>query len=263
MDRSFDKREPEAAGTPVRPPQQPGSGQGGGYGSGAWGGAGHGAGHGWPGAWGGPGQGAWGGSGHGSWGGPWGGHWHGSWPHGYWHQPWWWLGPWQWNWPWYWIMPYGAQSPGLGQPFTRSGGNELTEWKDYGGQPFVVDIEDAAERNPFFRMALWTGSHLQVTLMSIGVGGEIGLEIHPGTDQFLRIEQGRGVVKMGDSRDRLDYVRNVSADDAIMIPAGKWHNVINVGHEPLKLYSIYAPPEHPFGTVHRTKAEAEAAHRMR
>ena len=251
MDLSFVGQGQESMRPPGQQPQQHGPWQGSGHGS--WSSPGQGA-------WYGPGQGAWSGPGHGAW----NGSWHGAWPYWHWQQPWWWFGPW------YGITPYGAggipqssQSPGTGLPFTRDNGNELTEWKDYGGQPFVVDIEDAAERNPFFRLALWTGGHLQVTLMSIGVGEEIGLEVHPGTDQFLRIEQGRGVVKIGDSRDRLDYVRNVSEDDAIMIPAGKWHNVINVGHEPLKLYSIYAPPEHPFGTVHRTKAEAEAAHRMR
>lgn len=130
--------------------------------------------------------------------------------------------------------------------------------RDYGGKPFVVNIERAAEQNQNFRTALWTGKHLQVTLMSIEVGGDIGLEVHPNVDQFIRIEQGQGLVQMGERKDRLDFERRVSEGDAIMIPAGTWHNVTNIGHVPLKLYSIYAPPEHPFGTVHRTKAEAMA-----
>ncbi|KOR92861.1 MULTISPECIES: cupin domain-containing protein [Geobacillus] len=133
--------------------------------------------------------------------------------------------------------------------------------RDYGGKPFVVNIERAAEQNQNFRTALWTGKHLQVTLMSIEVGGDIGLEVHPNVDQFIRIEQGQGLVQMGERKDRLDFERIVSEDDAIMIPAGTWHNVTNIGHVPLKLYSIYAPPEHPFGTVHRTKAEAMADYR--
>ncbi|AEV17517.1 hypothetical protein GTCCBUS3UF5_1880 [Geobacillus thermoleovorans CCB_US3_UF5] len=133
--------------------------------------------------------------------------------------------------------------------------------RDYGGKPFVVNIERAAEQNQNFRTALWTGKHLQVTLMSIEVGGDIGLEVHPNVDQFIRIEQGQGLVQMGERKDRLDFERRVSEGDAIMIPAGTWHNVTNIGHVPLKLYSIYAPPEHPFGTVHRTKAEAMAAYR--
>jgi mannose-6-phosphate isomerase-like protein (cupin superfamily)/rubrerythrin len=133
------------------------------------------------------------------------------------------------------------------------------ELKDYGGNPFVVDIEEATTQNETFRTALWTGEHLQVTLMSIDVGDDIGLEVHPDTDQFLRLEQGQGLVQMGDSPDRLDFQAQVSDDFAIMVPAGKWHNITNTGNEKMKLYAIYAPPEHPFGTVHRTKAEAKAA----
>ena len=131
--------------------------------------------------------------------------------------------------------------------------------KDYGPDPFVVDINDATEQNNTFRTALWTGRHLQVTLMSIPVGSDIGLEVHEDGDQFIRIEEGSALVQMGDSQDNLNFQRNVSDDYAIMIPAGKWHNIINVGDEPLKLYAIYAPPEHPAGTVHNTQADAEAA----
>ncbi|RPF53887.1 cupin domain-containing protein [Aquisalibacillus elongatus] len=130
---------------------------------------------------------------------------------------------------------------------------------DFGSNPFVVDIEKATTQNESFRRALWTGEHLQVTLMSIGVGEDIGLEIHPDVDQFLRIEEGQGLTLMGDQEDNLTFRQPVYDDDAIMIPAGKWHNLINTGNRPLKLYSIYAPPEHPFGTVHQTKADAMAA----
>ncbi len=132
--------------------------------------------------------------------------------------------------------------------------------KDYGPCPFVVDIDEATKQNNNFRLALWTGKYLQLTLMSINVGEDIGLEIHPNLDQFIRIEVGQGIVKMGDSKDRLDFQANVSDDYAFIIPAGKWHNLINTGSTPLKLYSIYAPPQHPHGTVHRTKADAEEAH---
>lgn len=131
---------------------------------------------------------------------------------------------------------------------------------DYGPNPFVVNIEQATRQNDAFRVALWTGEHLQLTLMSIGVGEDIGLEVHNDLDQFLRIEQGRGLVMMGDSMDRLYYQQRVMDDYAIIIPAGKWHNLINTGCVPLKLYSIYAPPAHPHGTVHRTREEAEAHH---
>lgn len=130
---------------------------------------------------------------------------------------------------------------------------------DQGKKPFVIDIEEAAERNNTFRTAIWTGQYLQVTLMSINIGEDVGLEVHPNHDQFLRIEEGEGLVQMGNSRDQLTFSRRVSEDSAIMVPAGMWHNITNTGHKPLKLYSIYAPPEHPFGTVHRTKEEAMLA----
>jgi mannose-6-phosphate isomerase-like protein (cupin superfamily) len=131
--------------------------------------------------------------------------------------------------------------------------------KDYGKDPYVVNINEATKQNSTYRTALWTGSKLQVTLMSINPGESIGLEIHSDVDQFLRIEAGQGIVQMGDTKDHLSFQANVSDDFAIMIPAGKWHNVTNTGNKPLKLYSIYAPPEHPSGTVHKTKAEAMAA----
>lgn len=133
---------------------------------------------------------------------------------------------------------------------------------DQGGKPFVINIEEAAERNNTFRTALWTGNHLQVTLMSIGVGDDIGLENHHDTDQFLRIEEGEGLVQMGESEHQLHFERRVKEDSAIFVPAGIWHNLTNTGNKPLKLYSIYAPPEHPFGTVHLTKEEAIAAESM-
>lgn len=131
--------------------------------------------------------------------------------------------------------------------------------KDYGPRPLVINIEKATKQNNTFRTALWTGNHLQVTLMSINVGEEIGAESHPNLDQFLRIEQGQGVVKMGYRRDDMNMQANVTDGDAVIVPAGTWHNLINIGNIPLKLYSIYAPPQHPFGTVQRTRAEAMAA----
>jgi mannose-6-phosphate isomerase-like protein (cupin superfamily)/rubrerythrin len=130
--------------------------------------------------------------------------------------------------------------------------------KDYGPEPFVVDIEKVTKQNNTFRTALWTGNHLQVTVMSIKVGEDIGLEVHPTTDQFIRIEGGQGLVQMGDTKDKLDFEEKAYEDFAIMIPAGKWHNVTNTGNKPLKIYVIYAPPQHPRGTVHETKAIAMA-----
>jgi len=128
--------------------------------------------------------------------------------------------------------------------------------RDYGPEPYVTNIKEATLKNSTFRTALWTGRYLQLTLMSIQPGDDIGLEVHYQTDQFIRIEKGSGLVKMGDWRDKLDFQRNVCEGDVIFIPAGKWHNLINTGKTPLKLYSIYAPPNHPRGTVHKTKKDA-------
>ena len=138
--------------------------------------------------------------------------------------------------------------------------NQFIILKDYGPSPFVVNIREAARQNTNFRTTLWTGGHFQITLMTIRVGEDIGLEMHPNVDQFIRVEEGVGIVRMGDSRDRVDFQCKVSDGSAIVIPAGKWHNLINTGYRPLKLYSIYAPPEHPYGTVHVTKQEAEDHH---
>lgn len=129
--------------------------------------------------------------------------------------------------------------------------------KDYGPQPFVINIDDATKQNTNFRTVLWTGENLQLTLMSIPIGEEIGLEVHDEGDQFIRVEDGDGVVLMGDSKDNLDYRKRFSDDDAILIPQGKWHNIINTGNEPLKLYVLYAPPEHLYGTVHKTKEDEQ------
>jgi len=137
--------------------------------------------------------------------------------------------------------------------------NLSTPLNDYGPKPFVVNIENVTKQNNNFRTALWTGDYLQLTLMSIPVGESIGLEIHPDLDQFIRIEEGQGLVMMGDSKDNLDFQRRVFDDYAFIIPAGKWHNLINTGNTPIKLYSIYAPPQHPYGTIHETKADAEAS----
>ncbi|MDK8180060.1 cupin domain-containing protein [Paenibacillus sp. UMB4589-SE434] len=131
--------------------------------------------------------------------------------------------------------------------------------RDYGQCPLVVNIDQAAKQNNTYRTALWTGKHFQVTLMSINVGEDIGLEVHPTTDQFIRVEEGQGLVQMGDRKDNLDFQVMAYEDYAIMIPAGKWHNITNTGHIPLKIYVIYAPPEHPYGTVHETKAVAMSA----
>jgi len=152
--------------------------------------------------------------------------------------------------------PYYSNTP-MHYPNTP---NHCIKLKDYGPCPFVINIEEATIQNNNFRLALWTGTHLQLTLMSINVGEDIGLECHPDVDQFIRIEEGEGLVLMGDSECSLDFQKKVCDDYAILIPAGKWHNLINIGNTPIKLYSIYAPPEHPRGTIHETKADADEDH---
>lgn len=134
-----------------------------------------------------------------------------------------------------------------------------------GKKPYVVDIEELTTQNSNFRTAEWTGEFLQMTTMSIEVGGEVGLEIHKDTDQFLRIEAGKAKVLMGKTKENLNFETEAKDDDAIFVPSGYWHNILNSGDEPLKLYSIYAPPHHPAGTVHETyeiamKAEEEEDH---
>lgn len=126
---------------------------------------------------------------------------------------------------------------------------------DYGGEPFITNICEAAKKNNNFRRALWTGEHLQLTLMCIGVGECIGLETHTNLDQFIRIEQGVGLVQMGDNKCNLNIEKKVCSGCAIFIPACKWHNLTNIGNVPIKLYSIYAPTAHEKGTIHRTKAD--------
>ncbi len=130
---------------------------------------------------------------------------------------------------------------------------------DHGPEPYVTDIERATLENDTYRTAIWTGRNLQVTVMSIQPGHDVGLEVHDDHDQFLRVEQGRARVQMGPARDDLSLDETVGDDDAVFVPAGSWHNLTNIGDEPLRLYSIYAPAEHPHGTVHVTKAEADAA----
>ena len=119
---------------------------------------------------------------------------------------------------------------------------------------FVDNIERLTENNENFRQVLYTGKSLQLVLMKMQPGEEIGEEIHADRDQFFRIEVGQGEIWVD------GVVNKVKADDGIIIPAGAKHNVLNSGSGPLKLYTIYGPPEHGEGTVHPTKADADADH---
>ncbi len=119
---------------------------------------------------------------------------------------------------------------------------------------FCDDIEKLTEENQDFRRVLYTGKNLQLVLMTLQPGEEIGEEVHEDRDQFFRIEEGSGVID-------IDGVENTVEDDiAVIVPAGARHNVRNTGDEPLQLYTIYGPPEHKDGIVQSTKAEADARH---
>lgn len=118
---------------------------------------------------------------------------------------------------------------------------------------FVDDIEELTESNKDFRRVLYTGKHLQLVLMSLKPGEEIGEEVHDTHDQFFRIEKGKGEVLIDGVKTK------VKADFAIIVPAGARHNVINTGDKALRLYTLYGPPEHRDGIVRATKAEAEAS----
>jgi mannose-6-phosphate isomerase-like protein (cupin superfamily) len=128
--------------------------------------------------------------------------------------------------------------------------------EDIGPRPQSFDLEDATRQNPNYRTVAWSGRYLQLTLMSIPVGADIGLEAHPETDQFLRLDGGRGRVQMGPSKEQLTFDQEVSDGWCTLIPAGTWHNVTNIGDEPMQLYAIYAPSHHKPGKIHRTAQDA-------
>jgi mannose-6-phosphate isomerase-like protein (cupin superfamily) len=146
-----------------------------------------------------------------------------------------------------------------GNPQNSAWSNSYVRNTDYGSNPFIADLRNIAKQNHTFRSVLWTGKHLQLTVMSLKPGEDIGLESHPNLDQFIYIESGKGIVKMGNEKNRLCFQRMLSDGYAITIPAGKWHNLLNTGNTPMKLFSIYAPPQHPKGTIHQTKKDAEIA----
>jgi mannose-6-phosphate isomerase-like protein (cupin superfamily) len=126
---------------------------------------------------------------------------------------------------------------------------------------WVGDIERETIDNTAFRTVLFTGEHTQLTVMRIAPGEDIGREAHSDRDQFLRIEQGKARIEFGATEDAIDETYDVEDDWAVIVPAGVWHNVVNTGDGDLKVYSLYSPPEHADGTVHVTKADAEAAER--
>ena len=130
--------------------------------------------------------------------------------------------------------------------------------KDIGPEPQSFNLEQMTRENKNYRAVAWSGRYLQITLMSIPVGGDIGLEMHPDTDQFLRLDAGRGRAQIGMSKDKLIFDQEVSDGWCVLIPAGTWHNVTNIGDEPMQVYAIYAPAHHKPGKIHKTASEAAA-----
>ena len=118
---------------------------------------------------------------------------------------------------------------------------------------FVEDIEDLTIENAAFRRVIYTGKHLQLVLMALKAGEEIGAETHLDHDQFFRVEKGKGEVWIDGERTK------IKRDDAIVVPAGASHNIVNTGSKSLKLYTLYAPPQHQDGVVRATKADAAAS----
>ena len=118
---------------------------------------------------------------------------------------------------------------------------------------FVADIEDLTEDNRDFRRVLYTGKHLQLVLMSLKPGEDIGEEVHPDHDQFFRVEKGKGQIVIDGTTHK------IKSDDAIVVPAGSRHNLINTGDKSLKLYTLYGPPNHLDQLIQVTKAEASAS----
>jgi mannose-6-phosphate isomerase-like protein (cupin superfamily) len=128
---------------------------------------------------------------------------------------------------------------------------------DNGPQPNAFDLETATKENANYRTVAWTGKYLQVTLMSIPPGSSIGLEAHPETDQFLRLDAGQGHVTMGPTKDNLTFQLDVSDGWSVQVPAGTWHDVINTGADDMRLYVVYAPVHHTPGIVQETAEDAE------
>ncbi len=130
---------------------------------------------------------------------------------------------------------------------------------DYGPNSLIIDLNKAAQQNDNFRATLWTGTYLQVTLMSIPVHGSIGMEVHTDHDQILRIEEGLGLVQLGESQLTMYGQYLAFTNYVIAVPAGIWHNIINIGNVPLKISSYYAPPNYAWNTVQRTRTPAASS----
>lgn len=142
---------------------------------------------------------------------------------------------------------------------TRIKDDSFYSWdpEDYGPEPLIFNVRKDTIRNPSFRTTRWTGNHMQLTYMSIPENYEIGIENHPNEDQFFCVSSGVGLVLIGESPYDLSISGTVTTNCAVLIPANTWHNLINTGKEPLKVYCIYSPVLHQPGTVHWTKRDSD------
>lgn len=148
--------------------------------------------------------------------------------------------------------PAPSPTPGTDPSTLRGSGVN-----DRGPNPTVLDIDRVTLDNRNYRDTFWTGTQMQLTVMSIKPKDDIGLEVHPSVDQFIRIESGTGIVRMGPSKNHLTFRARVDRHSAVLIPHGTWHDVTNTGRHSMKLYSLYAPPNHPHSTLHPTKTDAD------
>jgi mannose-6-phosphate isomerase-like protein (cupin superfamily) len=144
------------------------------------------------------------------------------------------------------ILPIAANER---RPSCRSGDIET----DHGNKPYVFNACELARQNRNYRTTIWTGVHMQLTLMCIPAGTDTGIEMHNNFDQLIRIESGMGKIEMGGSRSELSQKADLNACTTVIIPKGTYHRIISTGNQPLRLLSVYAPPAHKYGTVDRTK----------
>ena len=124
---------------------------------------------------------------------------------------------------------------------------------------WVGDVGRTAEQNTYFRQVVHTGQKMQLVVMNLQPGQDIGLEVHDSVEQLIRVESGRATVTMGPTEHEVTEAHDVAAGWTVVVPPGTWHNVVNEGAADLRLSTVYGPPEHPDATVHKTKAEAIAA----
>ena len=124
---------------------------------------------------------------------------------------------------------------------------------EHGGDVYTLNVEKSANKNHNFRESVWTGKYLQMTLMSIASSNDIGIEMHADTDQYIRIEHGYALLLTGCDENHLNDRQRLCKGDAVFIPAGTWHNIVNIGRCTLKVSSVYAPPHHPKCTLQPNK----------